>query len=65
MVAAYDAYAQDVGVIEMPEGYSAEDEVLRKSVAYILKHYGPFALIPLVLLLLLGVLWRRRRQAKA
>ena len=45
MVAAYDAYAQDVGVIEMPEGYSAEEEVLRKSVAYILKHYGPFALI--------------------
>jgi len=52
-------------VIEMPEGYSAEGEVTRKSVMYIIKHYGPFALIPLFLLLLLGVLWRRRRQVKA
>ncbi len=62
MMAAYDTYAQDVGVIEMPEGYSAEGEVTRKSVVYILQHYGPFVLIPVVLLLL-GVLWRRR-QAK-
>jgi len=65
MMVAYDAYAQDVGVIEMPEGYSAEGEVERKSVTYILKNYGPFALIPVLLLLLLGVLWRRRRQVKA
>lgn len=65
MIAAYDAYAQRVGVIEMPEGYSAEGEVTRKSEMYILKHYGIFALIPLFLLLLLGLLWRQRRQVKA
>jgi len=65
MMAAYDAYAQAVGVIEMPEDYSAEGEVTRKSVAYIVKHYGPFVLIPLFLLPLLGVLWHQRRQVKA
>lgn len=65
MVTAYDAYAQKVGVIEMPEGYSAEGEVTRKSVMYILTHYAPFVLIPLFLLVLLGVLWLRRRQVNA
>ena len=65
MVAAYNAYAQKVGVIEMPEGYSAEGEVSRKSVMYIFTHYAPFVLIPLVLLVLLGVLWFQRHQVNA
>ncbi|MDX2272724.1 MAG: sulfatase-like hydrolase/transferase [Cyanobacteriota bacterium] len=65
MVTAYNAYAQKVGVIEMPEGYSAEGEVTRKSVMYILIHYAPFVLIPLFLLVLLGVLWHRHRQVNA
>lgn len=63
MLTEYQAYAERVGVIEMPEGYYAEKEVGKKSLTTMLKPALPF-------LLVLGVglvgflVWRRRRKAK-
>ncbi|MCI4669176.1 MAG: sulfatase-like hydrolase/transferase [Bacteroidia bacterium] len=45
MLAAYSTYEKEVGVIEMPEGYSAEKEVSRKSIVAMLGPKLPFILV--------------------
>lgn len=61
LLAAYQAYAKAVGVIEMPAGYSAAGEVTKKSMKAMLKARLPTLLI-LVGGCVLGVfLWRRRK----
>ena len=58
LLSAYDAYAARVGVLEMPEGYSSIEQVLKNSTARMYQHYPWLRLIPVVLLLTgLLLLW--------
>ena len=60
MLAAYKAYAEEVGVIEMPDWYSAEGEVERNSMKALLKARLPFLVgLGLCGVLLIGFLVRR------
>ncbi|MEL7161122.1 MAG: arylsulfatase, partial [Bacteroidota bacterium] len=62
MLSAYQAYAKEVGVIEMPAGYSAAGEVTRKSMIAILKSRLP-TLLALVGCCCVGFyFWRRSRK---
>lgn len=62
MLTAYQVYAKEVGVIEMPEGYSAEKEVGRKSVVAILKPRLPYLLILVGCSIMLVFFWFGRRK---
>ncbi len=63
MLASYEEYARAVGVVEMAEGYSAEKEVLKKSVAKILTDLS-FYLVPLLVFLAIFAryLWKKRNR---
>jgi arylsulfatase/uncharacterized sulfatase len=64
MLAAYEAYAKSVGVLEMPEGYSASGEVAKKSYMKILMNLVPYLLMVVIGIFAL-VLWLKRRKRKA
>ncbi|MEO0469270.1 MAG: sulfatase-like hydrolase/transferase [Bacteroidota bacterium] len=61
MLSKYEAYAKAVGVIEMPEGYSAESEVWKKSVSAMLTPVVPYVLLCGICVFAFFVWWRRRR----
>jgi len=48
MLAEYEAYEREVGVVKMPKGYSASGTVAKKSIIQILKNWLPYILIVLV-----------------
>lgn len=65
MLAAYEAYERRVGVVKMPEGYSASGEVAKKSTRQMLMNWAPY-LATAVLGVAAWMLWaiRRKRNRK-
>jgi len=63
MLAAYEAYEREVGVVKMPEGYSASGEVAKKSYAKIFKNWFPYLIILVVGISVL-VIWQKKRKRK-
>ena len=64
LLAAYADYAQEVGVLEMPEGYHSLEQILENSTPRLLRHYGWYlVLIGLIFLGLLYGLYRGVRFA--
>ena len=61
MLSEYQNYATRVGVIQMPEGYSAEGEVAKKSLVAML---GSMLPLPLAIILSTAVffVWRKRKR---
>lgn len=62
MLSAYETYAESVGVIQMPEGYTAAKEVGKKSIVAMLKPVLP-VLIGIIICVVLFFIWRKRKQA--
>jgi arylsulfatase A-like enzyme len=62
MLSRYDEYAREVGVIKMPDGYSAEKEVEKKSLVAMLKPVFPFLLAALIGITMIVVWWRSRKR---
>jgi len=68
MLASYAAYADSVGVLEMPEGYNSLQQILKNSTERMRKRYGWMMIVAglIFLALLYGLyrgaraLWRRR-----
>jgi len=65
MLAAYEAYAKNVGVLDMPEGYSAQGTVAKKSYIVILKNLLPYIIIFIVGLVAVVILIKRRRKKRS
>lgn len=61
MLSEYQDYAERVGVIQMPEGYSAEREVKKKSIVAILTSVLPY-LITIIVCLAGFFIWRIRQK---
>lgn len=61
MLSAYQEYAAAVGVIPMPEGYSAVGEGGKKSVVAVLKSALPFLLV-IIICIALFLIWRTRQK---
>lgn len=53
MLAEYEKYAKEVGVVEMPEGYSAQGEVIRKSMIALAWHFTPYIIMVIIFLIIL------------
>ncbi len=64
MLSEYQEYAKEVGVIEMPEGYSAQGEVIKKSIRVLTLHFLPYILAFFLTIILLIVWFIRRRKKK-
>lgn len=62
MLAAYKVYAKNVGVLEMPEGYSAQETVAKKSYIVILKNLLPYIIIFIIGFLAVVILFKRRKR---
>ena len=66
LLAAYDAYAQRVGVLPMPEGYDSRAQVVRNSGARLLANYPwLYGVLGAVLLVLAALLWIALRGIRA
>lgn len=61
MLSKYQEYAAAVGVIEMPEGYSAEREVTKKSYTAIFKPVLPIVL-GIIICIVVFFIWRTNRK---
>lgn len=62
MLASYSAYADSVGVLEMPEGYNSLQQILKNSTERLRKRYGWFyVVIGILFLALLYGLYRGGR----
>lgn len=61
MLASYETYAKNVGVLEMPEGYSAQGTVAKKSFTQMLMKALPY-LLALVVGIFALVIWVKRRK---
>jgi len=61
MLAAYEAYAKNVGVLEMPEGYSAQGTVAKKSYFQMFVKMLPY-IITFVIGVIVLVIWLKRRK---
>lgn len=62
MLAEYEAYAKNVGVLEMPEGYSAQGTVAKKSYKKMFLNWLPY-LVALLAAIVIGLIfWQRRRK---
>ncbi len=64
MLAGYEEYERMVGVVEMPEGYSAQGTVKKKSVKQMILNWLPY-LIALIAIIFGFVMWRKQRKAKS
>jgi len=64
MLAAYEAYAKNVGVLDMPEGYSAQGTVARKSYTQMFLKVLSYILVVLIGVFAL-VFWIKRRKRKS
>ena len=67
MLAAYAKYAKEVGVLEMPEGYSAQGFVANKATKSMVKEFLPLILlvVGVIIALISFLIWRRRRNKKS
>lgn len=64
--ADYDAYARDNGVLEMPEGYQALEQVMANSLPILARNYWWVLALGVVALLLLFILpWRLLRAVSS
>jgi arylsulfatase/uncharacterized sulfatase len=61
MLNEYERYAKSVGVIRMPDGYSAQGEVGHKSTVSIIKQLAPYVLIPIFLIVAIYYWWKIKR----
>ncbi|MEJ2112645.1 MAG: arylsulfatase [Flavobacteriaceae bacterium] len=62
MLSEYQTYEKEVGVIKMPQGYSAQGEVGKKSIVTLLKSAAPYLL--LFLLVIFGfIYWRKHKKS--
>jgi len=68
MMSEYEAYAEEVGVIPLPEGYDPNEQLRINTQEVVVERYGFTIMMVLgliVLLLVLGVYaWMRRRRSK-
>jgi len=66
MLAAYAEYEKEVGVLEMPEGYSAQGFVAEKATKSMIAEFLPIILLLIAVLTAIIVLfiWRRRKKLK-
>ena len=66
MLAAYAEYEKEVGVLKMPEGYSAQGFVAKNATKSMVKEFLPFLLIivGLVIALVIFLVWRKRNRKK-
>lgn len=66
MLAAYNEYEKEVGVLEMPEGYSAQGFVAGKATKSMILEFLPFILLIIVVLAaIIGFfVWKRQRILK-
>ena len=64
MRAAYAEYAKEVGVLEMPEGYSAQGFVAKEATKSMVKDFLPLILlvVGVVVALISFLVWRGRRN---
>lgn len=67
MLAAYKNYEEEVGVLAMPEGYSAQGFVAKKAAKSMVKEFLPILLAIFVVLIgIVGfVIWRRKKRNAA
>ena len=67
MLAAYAKYAKEVGVLEMPEGYSAQGFVSKNATKNMVKDFLPLMLVVVgvVVALISFLIWRRRSNKKS
>ncbi|NJL12378.1 MAG: arylsulfatase [Microscillaceae bacterium] len=68
MLVGYQKFAKEVGVIEMPKGYSASGEVTKKSMRVLFWKFSPYflALLLFIIGLIIGIWrWRRKKSGKA
>jgi len=63
MLAAYESYAKEVGVLDMPEGYSAQGTVAKKSYWKIFMNLLPYILV-IVVGIIGFIIWRIRKRKK-
>jgi arylsulfatase/uncharacterized sulfatase len=64
MMSAYADYEKQVGVVAMPEGYSAQGFVAKKATKSMVREFLPLLLVVLVVIIGLIVVIVRRRKAK-
>jgi len=62
MLAAYQTYAKNVGVLEMPEGYSAQGTVAKKSYIIIFKNLLPYLIAFILVVTTIVILLIRRKK---
>jgi arylsulfatase/uncharacterized sulfatase len=66
LVRAYEAYANDVGVLELPDGYDVQSQVTRNAVEKQLEYYGWMAGLTAILVITASTLiWRALRRRAA
>lgn len=67
MLAAYDIYAKEVGVLEMPEGYSAQGFVAKKATKSMIKDFLPFILVVIgvIMAVIVFFIWRKRSKRRS
>ena len=63
MLSHFQDYARTVGVLQMPEGYSAEKEVGKKSAIAIFKSNFPFLFI-IIMCIVGSLVWLRRKRIR-
>lgn len=63
MVADYDAYKQQMGVLDLPDGYDVEFQVQRNALVRQLRFYGWIPITALLAAAGIFILARRRRRA--
>ena len=63
MLAKYEEYERFVGVVKMPEGYSAQGTVKKKSVKQIILNWVPY-LVALAAIIYALLMWRKQRKTK-
>lgn len=64
MLAAYAAYEKEVGVLQMPDGYSAQGFVSKKATRSMIKEFLPFILVVVGLIVILTVFLLRRKRTR-
>jgi arylsulfatase/uncharacterized sulfatase len=63
LLRAYEAYAKDVGVLELPAGYDVQSQVKRNAIAKQVEYYGATAaLVVLAVVAVITLLWTVRRR---
>ncbi len=66
MIAAYTEYEREVGVLKMPEGYSAQGFVAKKATKSIVKEFLPLILLVVaVIVAVIGFLIWRKKKSKS